>query len=58
MNEGYMSLNKQIVLSVAIAAVLSACSATPDRNETLEQAAPGAGSATVTRPARASATAR
>jgi outer membrane protein OmpA-like peptidoglycan-associated protein len=33
-----MSLNKQIVLSVAIAAVLSACSATPDRNETLEQA--------------------
>jgi outer membrane protein OmpA-like peptidoglycan-associated protein len=33
-----MSLNKQIVLSVAIAAVLSACSATPDRNETLERA--------------------
>lgn len=33
-----MSLNKQIILSVAIAAVLSACSATPDRNETLERA--------------------
>jgi outer membrane protein OmpA-like peptidoglycan-associated protein len=33
-----MSLNKQIVLSVAIAAVLSACSATPERNETLERA--------------------
>lgn len=33
-----MNLNKQIILSVAIAAVLSACSATPDRNETLEQA--------------------
>jgi OmpA-OmpF porin, OOP family len=33
-----MSFNKQIVLSVAIAAVLSACSATPDRNETLERA--------------------
>src|ERR1044072_6727800 len=33
-----MSLNKQLVLSVAIAAVLSACSATPDRNETLERA--------------------
>jgi outer membrane protein OmpA-like peptidoglycan-associated protein len=33
-----MSLNKQMVLSVAIAAVLSACSATPERNETLERA--------------------
>lgn len=33
-----MNLNKQIILSVAIAAVLSACSATPDRNETLERA--------------------
>jgi outer membrane protein OmpA-like peptidoglycan-associated protein len=33
-----MSLNKQIVLSVAIAAVLSACSAAPERNETLERA--------------------
>lgn len=33
-----MSLNKQIILSVAIAAVLSACSATPARNETLERA--------------------
>jgi OmpA-OmpF porin, OOP family len=33
-----MSLNKQIVLSVAIATVLSACSATPERNETLERA--------------------
>jgi outer membrane protein OmpA-like peptidoglycan-associated protein len=33
-----MSLNKQIILSVAIAAVLSACSATPERNETLERA--------------------
>jgi outer membrane protein OmpA-like peptidoglycan-associated protein len=33
-----MSLNKQIILSVAIAAVLSACSATPGRNETLERA--------------------
>jgi OmpA-OmpF porin, OOP family len=33
-----MILNKRIVLSVAIAAVLSACSATPERNETLERA--------------------
>ena len=33
-----MSLNKQILLSVAVAAVLSACSATPERNETLERA--------------------
>ena len=33
-----MSLNKQIVLTVAVAAVLSACSATPERNETLERA--------------------
>lgn len=33
-----MILNKQILLSLAIAAVLSACSATPDRNETLERA--------------------
>jgi OmpA-OmpF porin, OOP family len=33
-----MRLNKQVVLSVAIAAVLSACTATPDRNETLETA--------------------
>ena len=33
-----MILNKQIVLSVAIAAVLSACSATPERNEALERA--------------------
>jgi outer membrane protein OmpA-like peptidoglycan-associated protein len=33
-----MSLNKRIVLSVAIAAVLTACSATPERNETLERA--------------------
>lgn len=33
-----MSPNKQIILSVAIAAVLSACSATPERNETLERA--------------------
>ena len=31
-------MNKRIVLSVAIAAVLSACSATPERNETLERA--------------------
>jgi OmpA-OmpF porin, OOP family len=40
MNEGrkFMSLNKQIVLSVAIAAVLSACTTTPARNETLEKA--------------------
>lgn len=33
-----MNLNKQIILSVAIAAVLSACSTTPERNATLEQA--------------------
>jgi outer membrane protein OmpA-like peptidoglycan-associated protein len=33
-----MNLNKQIILSVAIAAVLAACSATPERNETLERA--------------------
>lgn len=33
-----MSSNKQIVLTVAVAAVLSACSATPERNETLERA--------------------
>ncbi len=33
-----MSINKRIVLSVAIAAVLSACSTTPERNETLERA--------------------
>ena len=33
-----MSFNKPIILSVAIATVLSACSATPDRNETLERA--------------------
>lgn len=33
-----MNLNKQMILSVAIAAVLSACTATPNRNETLEQA--------------------
>jgi outer membrane protein OmpA-like peptidoglycan-associated protein len=33
-----MRLNKQIVLSVAIAGVLSACTVTPDRNETLETA--------------------
>lgn len=33
-----MKFNKRIVLSVAIAAVLSACTATPERNETLERA--------------------
>jgi OmpA-OmpF porin, OOP family len=33
-----MNLSKRIILSVAIAAVLSACSATPNRNDTLERA--------------------
>ncbi len=33
-----MKFNKRIVLSVAIAATLSACTATPERNETLERA--------------------
>jgi len=33
-----MKLSKQIVLSVAIAAILSACSAAPPRNESLETA--------------------
>lgn len=33
-----MKFNKRIVLSVAVAAILSACSAAPERNETLEQA--------------------
>lgn len=33
-----MRSNKCIVLSVAIAAILSACTATPERNETLERA--------------------
>ncbi len=33
-----MSLNKRIILTVAVATVLSACSATPERNETLERA--------------------
>lgn len=33
-----MTINKRIVLSVAVAAVLSACTTTPERNETLEQA--------------------
>jgi outer membrane protein OmpA-like peptidoglycan-associated protein len=33
-----MKLNKQMVLSVAVAAVLSACTTTPERNETLERA--------------------
>jgi outer membrane protein OmpA-like peptidoglycan-associated protein len=33
-----MYFNKQIVLTIAIAAVLSACSATPERSEALERA--------------------
>lgn len=33
-----MNFNKRIVLSVAVAAILSACTAAPQRNETLEQA--------------------
>lgn len=33
-----MKLNKRVVLSVAIAAILSACSAAPQRNEALETA--------------------
>ncbi|MBM0103118.1 OmpA family protein [Steroidobacter sp. S1-65] len=33
-----MRLNKRIVLSAAVAAVLSACTTAPERNETLEQA--------------------
>jgi len=33
-----MKLNKRVVLSVAIAAILSACSAAPQRNESLETA--------------------
>ena len=33
-----MKLNKRVVLSVAIAAILSACSAAPPRNESLETA--------------------
>jgi len=33
-----MKFNKRIVLSVAVAAILSACTATPERNETLERA--------------------
>ncbi|WP_157995155.1 OmpA family protein [Peristeroidobacter soli] len=33
-----MKFNKRIVLSIAVAAILSACSATPEHNETLERA--------------------
>jgi OmpA-OmpF porin, OOP family len=33
-----MKLNKHIVLSVAVASILSACTTTPERNETLERA--------------------
>jgi OmpA-OmpF porin, OOP family len=33
-----MKFNNRIVLSVAVAAILSACTATPERNETLERA--------------------
>lgn len=33
-----MKFNKRIVLSVAVAAILSACNTTPERNETLERA--------------------
>lgn len=33
-----MKFNNRIVLSVAVAALLSACTATPERNETLERA--------------------
>jgi len=33
-----MKFNKRIVLSVAVASILSACNATPERNETLERA--------------------
>ncbi|GFE80671.1 membrane protein [Steroidobacter agaridevorans] len=33
-----MKFNKRIVLSVAVATILSACNATPERNETLERA--------------------
>jgi outer membrane protein OmpA-like peptidoglycan-associated protein len=33
-----MKFNKRIVLSVAVAAILSACTTTPERNETLERA--------------------
>src|SRR5688572_4516104 len=33
-----MKLNKQIVLSLAVASILSACTTTPERNETLERA--------------------
>ena len=33
-----MRFNKRIVLSMAIATILSACTATPERNETLERA--------------------
>lgn len=33
-----MKFNKRIVLSVAIATILSACTTTPERNETLERA--------------------
>lgn len=33
-----MKFNKRIVLGVAIAAILSACTSTPERNETLERA--------------------
>ncbi|WP_116810121.1 OmpA family protein [Steroidobacter cummioxidans] len=33
-----MKFNKRIVLSVAVAAILSACNATPERSETLERA--------------------
>jgi len=33
-----MKLNKQILLSIAIASILSACTTTPARNETLERA--------------------
>lgn len=33
-----MRFNKRIVLSVAVAAILSACTAAPERNETLERA--------------------
>lgn len=33
-----MKSNKRIVLSIAVTAILSACTATPERNETLERA--------------------
>lgn len=33
-----MKFNERVVLSIAVAAILSACTATPERNETLERA--------------------